>query len=368
MRFSIKNFWRIDVLIIVSVFLLILIGLINIYSIGLSNPETRMIFFNKQLLYAIVGIILMFIFTSLEYRFLKTYYKIFIIMSALLLIVVLIMGRVIRGTNAWLEFFGLQFQPVELAKICLIIFLATYLSKNAKEFYFSWKPILTSGIVAFILITLVLAQPDMGSALILFAIWLIMILFTNIDKKKIIIMAFIILILLGGAWFGFFKDYQKKRIMTFLNPASDPLGYGYNVTQSMTAIGSGKFLGRGFGLGSQSQLNFLPEQRTDFIFAVISEEFGFLGSSITILLIILFLSRIIKIIKNTSDNLAIYMALGFMVMFFVQSIMNIMMNIGLAPVIGVPLPFVSYGGSSLLMSLIAVGILESIVIHKAEYL
>lgn len=368
MRFSIKNFWRIDTLILISVFLLILIGLISIYSIGLSNPDTRMIFFNKQLFYAILGFVLMFLFATLEYRFLKTYYKVFIIISVFLLIAVLVMGRVIRETSAWLEFFGIQFQPVELAKICLIIFLATYLSKNAKEFYFSWKPVFVSGIVTFVLIALVLAQPDMGSALILFAIWLIMILFTNIDKKKIIIMALLVLMVLGGAWFGFFKDYQKKRILTFVNPASDPLGYGYNVTQSMTAVGSGKFLGRGFGLGSQSQLNFLPEQRTDFIFAVISEEFGFLGSSITILLIILFLSRIIKIIKTSSDNLAIYLALGFLVMFFVQSIMNIAMNIGLAPVIGVPLPFVSYGGSSLLMSLISVGILQSIIIHKAEYL
>lgn len=368
MKFSIKNFWRIDTLILISISLLILIGLISIYSMGLSNIETRMIFFNKQLIFAIIGLILMFVFAALEYRFLKTYYKVFIIISSLLLITVLVTGRVIRETSAWLQFFGMQFQPVEFAKICLVIFMATYLSKNAREFYFSWKPILVSGSVALILIFLVLAQPDMGSALILFAIWLVMILFTNIDKKKILLMVVIVLIALSGAWFGVFKDYQKQRILTFMNPASDPLGYGYNVTQSMTAVGSGKILGRGFGLGSQSQLNFLPEQRTDFIFAVVSEEFGFLGSSITLLLIILFLSRIIKIIKNTSDNFAVYLALGFLVMFFVQSIMNIAMNIGLAPVIGVPLPFVSYGGSSLLMSLVAVGILQSIVIHKAEYL
>lgn len=368
MKFSIKNLWRLDSLIFISVFLLILIGLISIYSMGLNNENGEMLFFNRQLFFVITGIVLTFLLASLDYRFLKAYYKIFIIISCLLLITVLITGRVIRGTNAWLEFFGIQFQPVELVKISLVIFMATYLSKNAREFYHSWKPILVSGIVAILMILLVLAQPDMGSALIVFAIWLIMILFTNIDKKKIAIIALIIIIALCGAWFGVFKDYQKKRILTFMNPASDPLGYGYNVTQSITAIGSGKLFGRGFGLGSQSQLNFLPEQRTDFIFAVISEEFGLLGSTITIALIILLLSRIIKIIKTTSDNFAIYLALGFLVMFFVQSTMNIMMNIGLAPVIGVPLPFVSYGGSSMWMSLIAIGILESIVVHKAEYL
>ena len=368
MRFSIKNFWRMDILMLVAVLLLTTIGLISIYSVGLSDIKTRMIFFNRQMVFVILGIFIMFIFAALEYRFLKAYYKIFVIFSSILLLIVLITGRVIRGTSAWIEFFGIQFQPVELAKICLVIFMATYLSKNAKEFYFSWKPVIVSGLVAFFLIFLVLAQPDMGSALILFAIWLIMIFFTNIDKKKIIIMALLVLIALSFAWFGFLKYYQKNRIMTFLNPSSDPLGYGYNVTQSITAVGSGKFLGRGFGLGSQSQLNFLPEQRTDFIFAVISEEFGFLGSSITILLIILLLSRIVKIIRTTTDNLAIYLALGFLIMFFVQSVMNISMNIGLAPIIGVPLPFVSYGGSSILMSFVAIGILQSIVIHKAEYL
>ncbi len=368
MQFSIKNLWKLDSLILIAVFLLTLIGLISIYSVELSEASGKMIFFNRQLFFIITGFILMFFLMSVDYRFLKTYYKIFIIVSCLLLIGVLITGRVIRGTSAWLQFFGVQFQPVELVKISLVIFMATYLSKNAREFYHSWKPIFVSGIVAFLMILLVLAQPDMGSALIVFAIWLIMILFTNINKKKIFIMVIAVLIALSGAWFGVFKDYQKKRILTFMNPSSDPLGYGYNVTQSVTAVGSGKFLGRGFGLGSQSQLNFLPEQRTDFIFAVVSEEFGFLGSTITLALIVLLLSRIIKIIKTTSDNFAIYLALGFLIMFFVQSAMNIMMNIGIAPVIGVPLPFVSYGGSSMWMSFVAIGILQSIVVHKAEYL
>ena len=142
---------------------------------------------------------------------------------------------------------------------------------------------------------------------------------------------------------------------------------GYNLSQSVIAVGSGQFSGRGFGLGSQSQLNFLPEQRTDFIFAVVSEEFGFLGSVLIIVIIGIFLYKIITIIRKSNDNFAVFLALGFLIMFFFQSILNIAMNLGMAPVIGLPLPFISYGGSSLWMSLIAVGILESIVIHRTEF-
>jgi rod shape determining protein RodA len=367
MKISFRLLHKIDLVLLIAVFLLIIIGLLNIYSMGLSSIETKMIFFNKQLAFALTGLILLLSFTVLDYRFLKSYHKIFLILSVILLLVVVIFGRSIRGASAWISLFGFRFQPVELVKISLIIFLATYLSNTAKEFYHSWKPIIVSGAVSFLMIFLVLLQPDMGSAIILFVIWFMMIFFTNIDKKKVMIISLLVLIVLSFGWFGFLKDYQKERIVTFLNPEADPLGVGYNLSQSIIAVGSGQFTGRGFGLGSQSQLNFLPEQRTDFIYAVISEEFGFLGSALVIIIIAVFLYKIITIIKKSSDNFAVFLALGFLIMFFFQSMMNIAMNLGIAPVIGLPLPFVSYGGSSMWMSLIAVGILESIVIHKTEF-
>ena len=356
-----------DFLLLIAVFLLIIIGLLNIYSIGLSNIETKMIFFNKQLAFAITGILLLFIFTVLDYRSLKSYYKILLVFTIILLLAVIIFSRSIRGASAWISLFGFGFQPVELAKISLIIFLAKYLSNNAKEFYHSWKPIFFSGAVSFIMIFLVLLQPDMGSAIILFIIWFMMIFFTNIDKKKILIMILLIIITVSLGWFSFLEPYQKERILTFLDSGTDPLGVGYHLSQSVIAVGSGKLAGRGFGLGSQSQLNFLPEQRTDFIYAVISEEFGFLGSTLVIIIISIFLYKIIAIIKKSNDNFAVFLALGFLIMFFFQSIMNIAMNLGIAPVIGLPLPFISYGGSSMWTSLIAIGILESIVIHKTEF-
>jgi len=366
MKISLRALFKFDYLLLGAVFLLLVIGLISIYSVGLSDIESKMIFFDKQLLFAVTGMILLFVFSFIDYRFLKSYYKIFLIISFLLLISVLIFGAFIRGTSSWFSVLGFQFQPVEFAKIGLIIFLAAYLSNRAKEFY-NWKPILISALISFAMIALVIIQPDLGSAIILFVIWFIMLLFTNINKKKIIIIFIILAILISAGWFVFLKGYQKDRIITFLNPEKDPLGVGYNLSQSIIAVGSGGLAGRGFGLGSQSQLNFLPEQRTDFVFAVISEEFGFLGSFFIILIIIVFLLKILNIIRKSNDNFAVFLALGFLIMFFTQSLMNIAMNVGLAPVIGLPLPFISYGGSSLLMSLIAVGILESVVVHRAEY-
>ncbi|MCD4705070.1 rod shape-determining protein RodA [bacterium] len=366
MKINLKNIFRGDWTLLAAVFLLLIVGLLSIYSTSLNNIETKMVFFNKQLIFALSGILLMLIVSLSDYRILKSYYKIFVILTYILLLIVLFTGRTIRGASAWIELFGFQFQPVELAKIALIIFLATYLSSKAREFYHSWKPIFISTAVILPMIILVAAQPDMGSALILFAIWIIMIFFTKIDKNKIIVILLIIAITLASGWFLFLKDYQKNRILTFLDPEKDPLGVGYNLSQSITAVGSGKLTGRGFGLGSQSQLNFLPEQRTDFIFAVISEEFGFIGSLLTMILIIIILLRIIMITQKTSDNFAIYLALGFFILFFVQSAMNIAMNVGLAPVIGVPLPFVSYGGTSLWVSLLSIGILESILIHRTN--
>lgn len=367
MKISFRLLQKIDFILLIAVFLLMIIGLLNIYSIGLSDIETKMIFFDKQLIFGLTGIILLLAFTTLDYRFLKSYYKIFLILSVILLLAVVIFGRSIRGASAWISLFGFRFQPVELVKISLIIFLAKYISETAKDFYYSWKPIIISGAISFLMIFLVLLQPDMGSAIVLFIIWFGMIFFTNIDKKKVIIICLLILIALSLGWFGFLKEYQKERILTFLNPEADPLGVGYNLSQSVIAVGSGQFSGRGFGLGSQSQLNFLPEQRTDFIYAVVSEEFGFLGSALVVIIIGIFLYKIIHIIRKSSDNFAVFLALGFLIMFFFQSMLNIAMNLGIAPVIGLPLPFISYGGSSMWMSLIAVGILESIVVHKTEF-
>ena len=172
------------------------------------------------------------------------------------------------------------------------------------------------------------------------------------------------ILLAASIWLFFLQDYQKQRILTFVNPDSDPIGSSYQVSQSIIAVGSGKILGRGFGLGPQSQLNFLPAGQTDFIFSVIAEEFGLLGSLILILFYIILLYKIIKISTQVYDNFSMIICLGTVLYFFIQIILVIGMNIGLAPVVGLPLPLVSYGGSSLLVSMLLIGIIESIVIHQ----
>ncbi|HLC64269.1 MAG TPA: FtsW/RodA/SpoVE family cell cycle protein, partial [Patescibacteria group bacterium] len=210
------------------------------------------------------------------------------------------------------------------------------------------------------LIVLVMLQPDLGSAMILFFIWLVMVLLLPIRKKTVFIIFLIIVVLAAGAWFFLFKDYQKDRLLTFIQPQLDPLGAGYNVRQSVVAVGSGQLVGRGLALGSQSQLNFLPEQETDFIFAVIAEELGFVGASLLLILFFSLLVRLYRIAQQTRDDFGNMLALGVITYLTVQTFINMGMNMGIAPVTGVPLPLVSYGGSSLLSVLIALGIVLNI--------
>jgi len=203
-------------------------------------------------------------------------------------------------------------------------------------------------------------QPDMGSALIFLALWIGFLLLSHIRKTQLLILFLILALLATSSWFLILKDYQKERIVTFLNPSSDSLNTGYNVIQSIIAIGSGKILGRGLGLGPQSQLNFLPEQEADFIFAVISEELGFIGSSIVLILFGLIFYRIWLLAKHSSNDFTLYLINGILIILFTQTVINIGMNIGMMPVTGLPLPWVSAGGSSLVINLLLVGILENI--------
>ena len=203
-------------------------------------------------------------------------------------------------------------------------------------------------------------QPDLGSAMILFLTWLAMVLLLPVPKKTILAIFLIILVLAAGAWLFVLQDYQKDRLLTFVQPQRDPLGSGYNVRQSVVAVGSGQVLGRGLALGSQSQLNFLPEQETDFIFAVIAEELGFVGAGLLLLLFASLFLRLYKIARETRDDFGNFLCLGIITYLTIQTFINIGMNLGIAPVTGIPLPLVSYGGSSLVSILIALGIVLNV--------
>lgn len=318
---------------------------------------------DKQVIAAVAGVFFIFCLALINYQIFKNYSYVFYVLMILALLAVLFFGKEIRGTKGWFDFGFFQFQPTEFAKIVLLIILAKYFSS------ISGKPsqvrhILVSGILTLIPVGLILAQPDLGSALILILLWILMLLISGIKKEYIVTLIFFGAVLFLLSWNFALAPYQKDRILSFINPMRDPLGAGYHMIQSKIAIGSGELLGRGLGHGPQSQLKFLPDQHTDFIFAVISEELGFLGATLLLSLLFFLLLRIVKISKKVKDEFGLMLTLGTCFLFLIQIFINIGMNVGVLPVAGVPLPFVSYGGSALLFSFIILGILESITARK----
>lgn len=334
-------------------------GLAALYSLQINVDNPNFIFFNRQVVLVLLGLLVFFLISQINYKVWSDYYKIVFVIIAFLLLVVLTIGVNIRGTTGWFSFFGQTFQPVELAKIALVVFLAKFFSARGLRSGVL-KNIFISGLVTGFLILLVLLQPDFGSAMILFATWLAMVLMLPVRKKTVFSIFLIIIMLAAAAWIFFLQDYQRERLLTFVQPQRDPLGSGYNVRQSIVAIGSGRLYGRGLSLGSQSQLNFLPEQETDFIFAVIAEELGFVGAGVVLALFLSLFIRLYKIARETGDNFAHFFVIGVITYLTIQTFVNIGMNMGIAPVAGIPLPLVSYGGSSLLSVLITLGIVLNI--------
>jgi rod shape determining protein RodA len=316
--------------------------------------------FKKQLVFAAAGLLIALVLSGIDYNVYKNYSTYIFIGAIIMLLGVLVFGQTVRGTKGWFNIAGMGVQPVEIVKVVLIIVIARLFSAPN----FTTKPfkylVLAALSVAF-LAGLVLMQPDFGSSVILFMLWFAMILAAGFDKKYFI--AIILTGILAGSvsWLFFFEDYQKQRILTFVNPSFDPLDQGYNIAQAIIAVGSGRFFGRGIGFGSQSQLKFLPESQNDFIFAVIAEELGFLGVCLVIFFFSLFFYRCVSHIRRIKDEFGVYVIIGAVSLIFIQMFINIGMNIGILPVVGISLPFVSYGGSALVSSLILIGIVESVI-------
>ena len=344
-------------------FLLAASGLIAIYSLSLGEMGTGVNFYNRQLIFLGLSVCIFFIVSYVDYSIWKNYAGIFYLSSIFLLILVFVIGKTTHGAVSWFRLGFFNVQPVELVKIALILLFARYFSQieTAK---ISWKHIYVSFIYAIIPIFLVVLQPDMGSAMVLLAIWLGMVFLAGMRLWQI--MAFIV----GGAliatmsWFFVLHDYQKQRVTTFLNPAQDALDSGYNVIQATIAIGSGGFGGMGIGRGSQSQLNFIPERHTDFIFATISEESGLVGSSLVLFFFGLIFLRMKNIINKASNKFGRLVVSGVIVAIFFQVWVNIGMNIGLVPVAGISLPFLSYGGSFLIVVMFLMGIVQSVWVNR----
>lgn len=355
---------KLDWILVVVTLSLVIIGLFFIYSSSLSKRD--FLNFRKQIIFFGVGIVLMFLISFLDWRiFREDNYLVFVLylLSLFSLIGLFFFAPEIRGTKSWYKIGQISLDPIEFTKIILIILLAKYFSKRHIEMY-QVKHVLLSGFYVFLPAILVFLQPDFGSFLIVLSLWIGILIISGIKLRHFLILVLCGILILTFGWSKILKEYQRERILSFIQPqVSDPLKIGWSQRQAKIAIGSGGIYGQGFGSGSQTQYGFLPEPQTDFIFSVIAEETGLIGISVLFFLFSILIWRIIKIALSSESNFPRLFACGFAVLLFSQMFIHIGMNIGILPIIGIPLPLVSYGGSSLIANLIGLGIIQSIKTH-----
>jgi rod shape determining protein RodA len=342
----------------VSSLFLVFLGLSVIYSTSLAADS---ILFEKQVIFLVVGLVMLFIFSSVDYRKLGSYWWALYVFSLLLLGSVLVFGTSIRGTKGWFVWGTFSFQPVEIVKVFIVIILSYFLSKHSIS---SWRDWGRSFLLIVPVIGLLYLQPDFGPIFIIVIIWLLFNILRGLSKQGWLILISSLVFASLIVWFGILRDDQKARIETFINPSLDPTGQGFQVRQSIIAIGSGQILGSGLGEGGQSELRFLPEAPTDFVFASLLEQLGLIGFLVLLGIWLVFFWRTIKIVRSARDDYTLYISLGLMLLIFIQTFINVAMNLGLAPVVGLPLPFLSYGGSALVSTFILVGILENIAMRQ----
>jgi rod shape determining protein RodA len=332
-----------------------LAGLVTMNSLSGENY-----FFFRQSIWILVSVIAFLLATMVDWHFLR---KTKVIMSiflgiVLVLITLLIVGGAIRGSQSWFRFGSLAFQPADAAKLVVVLILAKYFSRRHVEIK-NLRHIIVSSIYALIVFLLVFLQPDFGSAVVILGIWLGMVLVSGISKKHLLAVGVLGAVSVAILWMFVFAPYQKARIITLFNPMADIRGTGYNVYQSTIAVGSGQLFGKGIGQGSQSKLKFLPEYQTDFIFAAFAEEWGVVGTTLLLIFVLLLLFRIVNNAKHVTTNFETLFGLGIAIFFSVHIAVHAGMNLGLMPVTGITFPFMSYGGSHLLVEWLAIGILSS---------
>jgi rod shape determining protein RodA len=320
----------------------------------------------RQIFFLSVGLVLLFLFSTINYRHLYRAGNMAYLASVGLLFAVFLFGVNVKGSVRWFDLGLFQVQPVEFAKIGLIIYLAVFFQKHIGQI-FRFRTILLSAAAIAVPVSLTLLQPDLGSALVLVAIWLGMLVVAGVKRKHLLWLCLGMVLIGAVAWAWVLKDYQKDRLLSFLDPMSDPQGRGYNALQSIIATGSGGIFGRGLARGIVSGLRFLPERQTDFIFASLAEELGFVGAGFLLLALFGWFYRMIRIAASCGDNFSLFLAVGIFCYLFFQTVINIGMNIGLLPITGIPLPLISYGGSSMLAAQVSIGILESIKIHTTTF-
>ncbi len=357
---------NLDYKLIIIVLMLATIGCVALYSAASGDIHGSE--FSKQLIWIGLGFAIMLITSMINYELYQRYWMILYAVSIILLIGVLFMPP-INGATSWYNLEFMAFQPSELAKICVILSLAAVITKikvNDENGINRIKNLLIIFILVMVPVLLIVMQPDYGTAMTFIVFTLVMLFISNIDKKYIIVTALATVVILPLLYMFVLPQHAKDRIQVYLDPSIDPLGKGYNIIQSKIAIGSGQLTGMGIGEGNQTQLGYLYPKTTDFIFAVIGEEMGFIVAGLVIILSMWLLLRCIYISKTAKNNFGSQVAIGIMAMFMFYIIENIGMTMGLLPITGVPLPFVSYGGSSMICNMIAIGILLNISAQREK--
>ncbi len=356
---------RLDVNFVLVVIALNIIGLINLYSATHGAAATGLSQrFLVQTVWIGIGWTLFMVVTFVDYKIWTRAAYLFFVVNLIALAAVPFLGKSIYGSKRWLDLGFFHYQPSETMKVILVIVLARTLSKVSSPGGLGIKQLVWPLTLTAIPFIMTVKQPDLGTALMFFAIAFSMILFVGVKKKLLIGALVTFLVALPLAWQFGMKPYQKNRVLTFLDPSRDPRGAGYNSNQSIIAVGSGKILGKGFRKGTQSQLEFLPERHTDFIFSVLSEEHGFIGSMTTLGLYFILFFLGIRTGTQARDKTGALLAVGGLALVFWHMFVNIGMVIGLLPIVGIPLPLLSYGGSNLLPTMVALGLVSSVSLRK----
>lgn len=365
-----KRLYSIDIGLYIIPIIISALSVALIYSLVFSSEDAGLAL--KQGLFAILGLISALIFTLVDYRSLRSIWWVFYLTSIILLAIVDFVGKTAGGAMRWIDLGFFQLQPSEVAKLAVIISLAFFFSTRIGRL--TVKDYVWSFLLVLIPFILIMKEPDLGTGLVVMFTYLALLVASKPTKKQVatLLVSLIVATLVFtlsvykiGPFEGLLKDYQRKRVYNFIDPGRDPLGEGYNVRQAQISIGSGGLLGKGLGRGSQSQLKFLPKPHTDFIFAGVGEALGFAGAGILIIIYGYFITKLYNIARLARDSFGALLAVGIAGMMFFQSAVNIGMNLGLAPVTGIPLPFLSNGGTAMIICFALIGIAQSIYVrHK----
>ncbi|MDW7674977.1 MAG: rod shape-determining protein RodA [Bacillota bacterium] len=370
-----KMLRNLDFIFIITIMVILGLSLVVLSSANLTIPGDPTSFVKKQALWIVIGTIALIVVVSFDYNYIAKYDKYLYILNIVLLLIVLLMGSTNKGATRWIPLGFFDFQPSETAKVIIIITFAKFLALRQGKLN-SFMDLVPCFLFIGFPMLFILAQPDLGTSLVFIAIMFGMLFVAGANPKVLLLLitsGLVVISILLYAHFNFglwlpLKDYQIMRLIVFIDPYIDELGSGYHMIQSLVAIGSGGLLGKGLYQGSQIQLRFLPEHHTDFIFSVIGEELGFIGGAFLLLAFFVLMYRAIKIALNAKDIFGTLIVIGVVSMLTFQVLVNVGMTIAITPITGLPLPFVSYGGSSMLTNMIALGLVLNVNIRRQDLL